>query len=342
VGGTTTSQTPQPVWKEVKAITKERDEKFLSSMKDRAKLFAEEKKSLGQLVKTNVKRPKALLTTPVLNKENVQDNAAANEDDAAKKTDSKYESEQRRHRIQLWKARVRVDKGYSAFLSLIELRRLIQAHAGAPRLANDLMADVKTNVDLLHSSLGVAIGAERGNAGGKTIDVDEATLAGTLSLPKGRALCARVIEEGILPHPSACRLLPAALGCILSWPAGGGAVGGGATSAEGEDRLLHALTGLVLTPQPRMDPSALYRCLDMSVSMAKASLNDNSEDDGRKGLSAITGSHMRAKLLYSVLSVGKEVCGGSTAEVHPGAMMGESWSERESTFLEIIASAQTR
>jgi hypothetical protein len=45
-----------------------------------------------------------------------------------------------------------IDRGYTALLRLIELRRLIQTNAGAPGLIGDLMVDVKTNVNLLHMS----------------------------------------------------------------------------------------------------------------------------------------------------------------------------------------------
>lgn len=308
---------PTPVWKEVKVITKEQDDKFLEAVKARAKDFAREKKSLGQLVKTNVKRPKALLTTPVLNKDSVQENSQ----DATRASDSKYESEQRRSRIHLWKARVSVDRGYTAFLSLIELRRLIQAHAGAPRVTNELMVDVKTNVDRMHSSLGVVIKVEAPK-GNKKIEIDKGVLGSTLSLPKGRVLCARVIEDGILPHPSACGILPEALGCIFSWPL----PAAGAAAVEGEDRLLHALTGLVLTPQPSIDPLILYRCLDMAVLVAAR--------DSKNDLATITGSRMRMKLLYSILSVGKNVCADSP--------MSEGWAEKEKMLMEMLASAQRK
>mmetsp|Transcript_17393 Transcript_17393/g.37566 ORF Transcript_17393/g.37566 Transcript_17393/m.37566 type:complete len:711 (+) Transcript_17393:43-2175(+) len=293
---------PTPVRKGVKVTAKEQEDKFHAAVKARAKNFAQEKKSLGQLVKTNVKRPKALLNTPVLKRATAEENLPD-----LSQTDTKYESEQQTSRINLWKARVSIDRGYAAFLSLVELRRLIQAHVGAPQLIDELMVDVKTNVDLLHSSLGVTIQLDP--KGSKKIEIERWTLASTLSLPKGRVLCARVIEEGILPHLSACNILPAALSCIFSWSY---------PATEGEDRLLHALTGLILTPQPSIDPLILYRCLDMSILVA-----DNKED-----LSSITCSHMRTKLLHAILSTGKDVCASS--------LMGEAWSQKEKLFLDTL------
>lgn len=290
---------PTPVRKGVKVTAKEHEDKFHAAIKARAKHFAQEKKSLGQLVKTNVKRPKALLNTPVFTKDSAEENIL-DESDA----DTKYESEQQSSRINLWKARVSIDRGYAAFLSLVELRRLIHAHVGATRLINELMVDVKTNVDLLHSSLGVTILVDP--EGIKKIEIDKWILASTLSLPKGRVLCARVIEEGILPHLSACNILPAALFCILSWSF---------PATEGEDRLLYALTGLTLNPQPSIDPLILCCCLDMAILVV-----------GKKEeLSSIACSHMRMKLLHAILRTGKDVCAGS--------LMDESWSQKEKLFL---------
>ncbi len=94
-------------------------------------------------------------------------------------------------------------QGLTTLLSLIELRRLIQANVGAPGLIGDLMVDVKTNVDLLHMSLGVAV--QINSRKGKTIKINDGRVAST-SVPKGRVLCARAIEEGILPHSSTCAL----------------------------------------------------------------------------------------------------------------------------------------
>lgn len=312
--------TPTPVWKEVKVTARARDEKYVASMASRAQKFAEEKKSLGQMVKTNVKRPKALLTTPVLSKDDNAGTGGGNDDEAKEEdADSRYEAEQRRNRISMWKARVSVDRGHAALLSLTELRRLIQAHAGEPRVANDLMADVKANVDLMHASLGVGVAVDsNGKRGSKKVSVDRRVLSSTLSLPKGRTMCARVIEDGILPHPSACRVLPEALGCVFSCPL---------PSVEGEDRLLHALTGLVLTPRPGVDPAILLQCLDVAI---------NAAGGDKEELTTITGSQLRMKLLYSILSVGKNACTASSA-----ALAGE-WTGKEKEFMGILAAGQQK
>ena len=237
------------------------------------------------------------------------EDASVEEAGAAAAADSKYESGQQAGRIQLWKARVTIDKGYTALLSLIELRRLIQANAGATGLIGDLMVDVKANVDLLHSSLGVAVRVDPRD--GKTIDIDDGRLASTLSMPKGRALCARAIEEGILPHSSACALLPMALGCTLSSP----------SCVDGEDRLIRALTGLVLLANPCVDPAIFCRCLDVPISLKR--------DGGNDVMSAVACSRMRMNLLHSVLSRGKDVCGADSRA-------SEDWFQREEIFRGIL------
>ncbi|KAL7535166.1 hypothetical protein ACHAXR_006317 [Thalassiosira sp. AJA248-18] len=300
---------PNPVWKEVKVMAKENEDQFHAAVKTRAKSFAEEKRSLGHLVKANAKRPKALLNTPVLKKDNAEENLPE-----ASHSDSKYGSELRRSRVLLWKARVSIDRGYSAFLSLIELRRLIQAHVGAPRHINELLVDVKTNVDLLHTSLGVFLNF--GRKGDKEIEIDKWKLAVTLSMPKGRVLCARVIEEGILPHPSACHILPVALCCIFSWPM---------PAVEGEERLLHALTVLVQTPQPSIHPLILCRCLELSILGA----HDNKDD-----LLKAARCHVRMELMHAILSTGKIVC--------VDAPFKESWCEKEKTFLKVLEGVHSK
>jgi hypothetical protein len=202
-----------------------------------------------------------------------------------------------------------IDRGYTALLPLIELRRrLIQTNAGAPGLIGDVMVDVKTNVNLLHMSLGVAV--QINSRKGKTTKIGDGRAASTLSMPKGRVLCACAIEEGILPHSSACALLPTALSCILSSP----------SSDDGEDRLIHALTELILLTKPTIDPPIFCRSLDVPISLA------------RDNMSAIASSHMRMNLLHAVLSMGKDVCAGSCAS--------EDWFQREDISSGILDGSQ--
>ncbi|KAL3761449.1 hypothetical protein ACHAWU_007408 [Discostella pseudostelligera] len=305
---------PTPLLKGMKETVKEQQDAFQLRVKARAKTFAEEQKSLGQLVKTNVKRPKALLDTPVLKKEEEAEVGATTGATAGIASDNKYEAGQQVSRINLWKARVTIDRGYTAFLSLMELRRLIQTQMrGDPRILQELMVDVKSNIDLLHSSLGVSVQVNA--EGSKTIEVDKVRLSTTLSLPKGRILCARSIEEGIVPHPSACNLLPVALSAIFSE----------SLPVDGEERLLHALTGLILTESPGVDPRILCRCLEVATSFASSENNTPTIDGiASNSSNSLTSSHMRMNLLHAVLSMGKHVCAGSSSN--------NDWMEREQLF----------
>ena len=198
-----------------------------------------------------------------------------------------------------------IDRGYTALLPLIELRRLIQTNAGAPRLISDLMVDVKTNVDLLHMSLGVAV--QINSRKGKTTKIGDRKAASTLSMPKGRVLCACASRRGF---SRICALLPTALSCILSSP----------SSDDGEDRLIHAVTELILLTKPTIDPPIFCRSLDVPISLA------------RDNMSAIASSHMRMNLLHAVLSMGKDVCAGSCAS--------EDWFQREDIFSGILDGSQ--
>jgi hypothetical protein len=201
-----------------------------------------------------------------------------------------------------------IDRGYTALLPLIELRGLIQTNAGAPGLIGDLMVNVKTNVGLLHMSLGVAV--QINSRKGKTTKIGNGRAASTLSMPKGRILCTCAIEEGILPHSSACALLLTALSCILSSP----------SSDDGEDRLIHALTKLILLTKPTIDRPMFCHSLDVPISLA------------RDNMSAIASSYMRMNLLHTVLLTGKDVCAGSCAS--------EDCFQREDIFSGILDGSQ--
>ena len=297
---------PNPVWKEVKVQAKERELKFRESMDARSKEFAEEKKSLGRLVKSNVNRPKALLVTPAMKK--VEKESMEEE----KMAESDYEMEQKRQRIQTWRARVAIDKGYTAFLTLTELRRLIQANAGATHLIQQLTGDVKSNVNLLHASFGAQIKTSPDGTQRKIV-VDSSRLESTLSMSKGRTLLARVVEGGILPHAGACELLPLVMKGIFETTL---------PAPDGEERLLRALTSLVLTVQPGVEPNILVKCLEVAMEVGSKDV----AKDGTK-MPNITGSRVRMELLHAILARGKTVCGGD------GSF---GWDEKEKQFMRLL------
>lgn len=327
---------PTPVWKEVKVIAQQRDDKYYNSIKARAANFADTSKSLGQLQRMNVHRPKALLSTPkVIKRDDDDDN---NNIDVT--GDSKYESSQLAERLSLWKARVTINKGYTALLSLMELRRLIQVNANATNKISSLMLDVKTYVDILHMSLGLLVTIDS-TAGTKTIAVNDAQLASTLSLSKGRVLCARAIEDGILPHASACQLLPVALTCILSSSPSSSSSASTTVAADGEDRLLLALTSLIVLTNPVLDPAIFCRCMDVPIALLAGETTAATKETydttntsmmmmtKKRDISMIACTRTRMNLLHALLSMGKDVCAKSSYS--------EEWLQREEMFGTILA-----
>ena len=325
---------PAPVWKEVKVIARQRDDKYYNSIKVRAAKFADTNKSLGQLERMNIHRPKALLSTPEVIKREEGDD----DDNIDGSGDSKYECSQLAERLNLWKARVTINKGYTALLTLMELRRLIQVNANATDKISSLMLDVKTNVDLLHMSLGLLVTIDS-IAGIKTITVNDVTLASTLSLSKGRVLCARAIEDGILPHASACQLLPVALTCILS--SSSSSSSSTTVAVDGEDRLLLALTSLIVLTNPVLDPAIFCQCMDVPIALlagrttTTTATKENSDTTNtnmmtkKRDISMIACTRTRMNLLHALLSMGKDVCAKSSYS--------EEWSKREEMFGSMLA-----
>ena len=144
----TTTEFPKPVWREEKVKVREIEDRYLENVDTRAKEWAEKRAVLGRIAKTNVRRPRALLATGALSSrilhgeedqggdpdkdEEEQDDhpdsggedASASDDGGAGPTASEYETEEERTRAYLWSARLAVDRGYDAYLSLVELRRL--------------------------------------------------------------------------------------------------------------------------------------------------------------------------------------------------------------------------
>eukprot|EP01083_Nonionella_stella_P044971 120957_1 len=129
-------------------------------------------------------------------------------------------------------------------------------------------------------------------------------------------LLSRVIDEGILPHPSACKVLPTAIKVIFASASTADLSG---APPAGEDRLLRSLTGLVKTAQPSVDPSNLLLCLSSTIN-AENIING----EKRSMKSVLTNKRTLMELLYAIFSRGGEVCiGGFEA----------AWKDKESKFL---------
>jgi len=303
---------PNPVWKETKVKAQKMEDKFRETVEKRADEWGKEKQALGRIVKVNVKRPRALLSTTALT------STAESRVDT-----SETDTEEDRQRTVLWAARVAIDKGYQAYLNLIELRRLLQSRPGDALNGEDsvinrreeLLKDVEENVSKLQG----AFGLKKGDSG---INCNDKILARTLTLPKGRMLLSRVIDEGILPHPSACKVLPNAIKVVFE---SASTADLSAAPPAGEDRLLRSLTGLVKTTQPSVDPTNLLACLSSTIN-AENVING----EKRTMKSVLTSKRTLMELLYAIFSRGGEVCvGGFQAE----------WKDKESKFLAILSAS---
>jgi hypothetical protein len=305
---------PAPVWKETKVKAQEMEDQFRQKVEQRADEWSKEKQALGRVVKVNVKRPRALLATTSLSS------------NAEKKLDSseehQLETEEDRQRVNLWASRVAIDKGYQSYLNLVELRRLLQARPGDTWSGEDssvnrreeLLKEVEDNVKKLQESFGV-------KKSGLNLDCDEMILSRTLMLPKGRMLLSRVIDEGVLPHSSACKVLPFAIKIIFHSAFIVGDLS--AAPPAGEDRLLRSLAGLVKTVQPSVDPVNLLACLDSTIHADSATRGEK-----RTMKSVLTSKRTLMELLYAIFSRGSEVCVGDFEK---------DWKEKETKFLAILS-----
>lgn len=321
---------PNPVWKETKVKAREIDETFRENVEKRAADWSKEKHILGKIAKNNVKRPRAMLATSTLSTALLLgEEGKVGEEEA---------SEEDKQRAYLWASRLASDKGYLAYLNLVELRRLLQSRPGEAALIGsatdadgpigsrreELLIDVEENVGKLNGAFGVK---NRKQEDGTTIiEVDEVVLSRTLSLPKGRMLLSRVIDEGILPHPSACHVLPAAIQIILKSCVTTMNLDVSVAPPPGEDRLLRSLTGLVRTVRPSIDPPNVMRCL--------SNVNCSKKEIGETQLSIrdiLTGKRTLMELLHAVLSLGGDVCVGGALE--------KDWKAKEADFLGMLSGA---
>jgi hypothetical protein len=317
---------------------------FMDNVDKRASEWSKEKSTLGKIVKVNVKRPRALLATSTLSTAVLEGRLSSMDDENKSSSissleDASYESEEERLRTLLWAARLAIDKGYTAYLNLVELRRLLQSRPSdssdgtlnyseeIESRKGELLQDVEENVNKMHFAFGVhkipQIDSEL-----PSIEIDSKMLARTLSLPKGRMLLSRVIDEGILPHPSACHILPAAIGAILNSALSKDLTMIDSTAAPpaGEDRLLRSLTGLVRTVEPSVDPRNLLTCLNCII--------DSKDEVNKRNLSLktfLTSKRSLLELLHAILSRGNDICLRTSFSAE--------WSNKETNFLALLSNA---
>jgi hypothetical protein len=309
--------------KEMKEKVAIKELKFRQVVVERAANFKEEKQTLGHIVKTDVRRPRALLATPALHKM-MGEGSVGGSDGTGDGGDAHSQ------RAQLWKARVLVDRGYQAFLHLVEAQRLLlneQQSSDKGNRRDAIMRDVKRRIDDLHATFGVTkhddgVAEESSKDSGIAVDVN--ILRATLLLPKGQELLSRCMEGGCLPHPSACALLPYVLPALFRSPRSSNIA---ESAVAKEERLCRSLSSLVILPNPQVPTEALLQSLDALIGMATTS-------HGTISLKQVLGYKARAGVIQAVLAQGggmHKTNGGNDGEDT------NSWETKEAEFLRLLS-----
>mmetsp|Transcript_4863 Transcript_4863/g.5481 ORF Transcript_4863/g.5481 Transcript_4863/m.5481 type:complete len:850 (+) Transcript_4863:369-2918(+) len=334
---------PSPILKETKEKAHLKELNFRNVVVSRAKDWKEEKQVLGQIVKTDVKRPRALLSTPVLK---AQDDDDENSNNGNNNNSTNMQSEEEKVRAYMRKARKLVDRGFISLLDLCEYQRLLRATLPENRRI-DLLADVQERIKSLQESVGISIT----NAEKKTeqksnndkdaikeqvITINRDVLASTLSFSKGKEMLARSLEMGLLPHRSACKLLPHVLAILLSNVRPSNVCD---TFIAKEDRLLRSLSGLVKLNQPSLHASDFVQCLDCVLGVYRINNSSSSETDIsplKKVLSVVS----RAEVMHTILARGGDVCGRndvSNGTPNVSNDLGNVWKQLEREFLKLLS-----
>jgi hypothetical protein len=112
-----------------------------------------------------------------------------------------------------------------------------------------------------------------------------------------------------------------------------------ATAVDGEDRLLLALTSLIVLTNPVLDPEIFCRCMDVPIALlagetitATKENNDTTNKTSmmkKRDISMIACTRTRMNLLHALLTMGKDVCAKSSYS--------DEWLQREEIFGSILA-----
>ena len=211
---------------------------------------------LGHVAKSNVARPRALISTGTATTGRGADDDNNNDDDAEK------EAGDQRQRASLWRARIYCDQAYQAYFAVL-------ANWRDPSSASSHV--VQAQYRKLFKCLGVSPATTAASTleGGGTAAtdnkenryqvVDPTPLQLLLKLEKGRVLVARILEQAVLPPTAMQTLLPALLQVLLSPPTPASTTKSMPPSPSAvDDRLFLALTRVVQT-LPTLD--TMVECL---------------------------------------------------------------------------------
>jgi hypothetical protein len=186
---------------------------------------------LGHVAKTNVARPRALISTSTAGLAPADENAG-----------------EQRQRASLWRARIYCDQAYQAYFSVLGNWRgttpasSLEVQTQYRRLFKCLGISPATTVK------GAAPDAEPSEGKENRYQVgDKIPLQLLLKLEKGRILVARILEQAVLPPNAMQAWLPALLEVLLSaFPAASPALASPSQHAI-DDRIFAALTRVVQT-----------------------------------------------------------------------------------------------
>lgn len=329
---------------------------------------------MGQVVKTDVKRPRAILSTPVLkasfDDDDIDDSSSNNFGDNNNNDNNNNRNrarsgtmiiaEEDKLRAVLRRGRKLIDSGFISLLDLCEHQRLLMGSA-VNILTEDrrmsLLSDVQEHITTLQRSLGVVVVVDKTEDNMDTDDmakkeeeirIDRDTLALVLSFSKGKTLLARSLETGLLPHRSACKLLPHVLAVLFANARPNNASLDYVTK---EDRLLRSLCGLVKLSNPSLEANDFVSCLDSVMETYRnhktttahgGATTNNQPPPLKKVLSA----RNRAEVMHTILARGGTVCKpneGSSMLVNETnnelniIELGNTWRNLEKEFLELLS-----
>jgi hypothetical protein len=258
----------------------------MTSRESKSKEWASEKSTLGHVTRSNVARPRALIATP-------------------QATTADQDTEQQKHRANLWRARIYCDQAYQSYQKIVDIWRMAPPGEFPPQGQLHLVKLMKC--------MGIVFDSDK-----KVYSVDKESLKLLSKLGKGRTLIARVLEQALLPPNAVQTLLPALLDVAIPLPTD---VGANPTGAQQQhpvldvtvDRLFRGITGILL--KLNVSGETLVQCLEVVHGHGRASLS----------------SPAKMECIHALLQRGSMVVGQDASEETKVA-----WGSAETQFMSLI------
>jgi hypothetical protein len=300
---------PPPAEKKAKEPTKDWIAHELASRAKKAHEWSESNKTLGTPSKTNVTRPRALVSVT----HRALNTATTDRGDPSKQ------------RAALWKARIYCDQAYQAFQAVTDSWKLHGRAAAQTPLMKlfkclgigwQLMAAPSTTTESATISSTDSATATDGAEVHHQYSVDPTALQLLLQLAKGKVLLARVLEQALLPPTVIPVLLPVALELLCSSRT--------VTSKSEEldvadDRVFGAWTA-VLRTLPMIPGEALVTTVSKIQQHPDTALATTA----------------RMQCVHALLQRGGEMAAAST-DGHHNPAFAQQWAQTEQEFMSILA-----